>query len=55
MGNSCVSGGLTFAQSTITCLKVTTETQWRCADVVIVNFEDISNLVIVFLLLTLRA
>ena len=39
------------------CLKLTIKTpeqrQWRCSGVLIVNFEHISHLVLVFLLLTL--
>ena len=45
-------------QSAITCSKLTIETleqnyQWYCSDVFIANFEHISYLVLVFLLLTL--
>ena len=47
-----------FTQLAITCSKLTVKTverdQWRRSGVFNVNFEHISHLVLVFLLLTLR-
>ena len=41
------------SQPTITSSKLTTECQWRRSGVFIVNYEHISHIVLVFLLLTL--
>ena len=51
VGNSSSDSALT--QVAFTCAKLTIETLEHCFGVFIVNFEHISHLVVVFLLLTL--